>query len=400
MTLALAIPVLLLSACLAIALVMQLRRRNLHRWLPGYLLRSSRRVLRRTGRPASDPVHIILCIADHFEPAAGGVSAATADARVAAWVDRYPKRLGHFRDSDGRPPRHSFFYPIDQYEAHHADALAGLCAEGYGETEIHLHHDRDTAENMERTLRRFTRLFADRHGLLGRWPDGSVAYGFIHGNWALDHSRPDGRWCGVKDELSVLRRTGCYADFTMPSAPDATQTRKINSIYYAVGAPDRCKSHDHGLDVGAARPPSDGLMLIQGPLRLWWPTGSWKPRIENGCIQRGQPPTLERLEQWTRADIHIPARPDWLFVKLHTHGATEANQSVLLGSDMARFHRALARRAASDPKFHYHYVTAREMYNLAKAAESGFAGPISEALDFEIQPPPQQAAKLQLMTNS
>jgi hypothetical protein len=49
---------------------------------------------------------------------------------------------------------------------------------------------------------------------------------------------------------------------------------------------------------------------------------------------------------------------------------------------MERFHEDLAARARSDPDFYYHYVTAREMYNLVKAAEQGWSGPVAEALDF------------------
>src|SRR6202043_585670 len=97
---------------------------------------------------------------------------------------------------------------------------------------------------------------------------GEVAYGFVHGNWALDNSRPDGRWCGVNNELDILRQTGCYADFTLPSYPSPTQTRKINSIYYATDDPARPKSHDRGINVGSAPRPANSLMLIQGPLAL------------------------------------------------------------------------------------------------------------------------------------
>ncbi|HQY87789.1 MAG TPA: hypothetical protein PK402_03970, partial [Tepidisphaeraceae bacterium] len=257
----------------------------------------------------------------------------------------------------------------------------------FGEVEIHLHHDHDTAENLDHTLRRFSKLFSERHGLLGRATDGRPAYGFVHGNWALDNSRPDGRWCGVNHELDVLSRTGCYADFTLPSAPDATQTRRINSIYYAVSNSRGRKSHDVGIDVGTAPAPPGALMLIQGPLLLSWSRGRLKPRIENGCIQRGQVPTMARLDQWIKANVHVAQRPDWVFVKLHTHGATEANQKVLLGDAMVEFHRSLARRAAQDERFRFHYVTAREMYNLAKAAEAGWQGPILSARDFCIAPP-------------
>ena len=80
----------------------------------------------------------------------------------------------------------------------------------------------------------------------------------------------------------------------------------------------------------------------------------------------------------------VRTRPDWVFVKLHTHGAKEANADVLLGEPMARLHEELARRAAADPQFHFHYVTAREMYNLARAAEAGWAGSVADARDFEL----------------
>src|SRR5262249_36404614 len=95
-----------------------------------------------------------------------------------------------------------------------------------------------------------------------------------------------------------------------------------------------------------------------------------------------QPPSLERLDAWLRARVQAPGRPDWFFVKLHAHGAPEDAHEVLLGEPMRRFHAALGERARENPRFHFHYVTAREMYNLAKAAEAGFQGSVSEALDY------------------
>ena len=226
-----------------------------------------------------------------------------------------------------------------------------------------------------------------RHGLLARNRNtGELAYGFVHGNWALDNSRPDGRLCGVNNEIDVLRETGCYADFTLPSAPDPTQTSKINSIYYAIDDPRRPKSHDSGTDVGVGTVPPNGLMMIQGPLVLCWRRRKWGvlPRIENGCLQGNQPPSLDRLDDWLRARVQVPSRPDWFFVKLHTHGAPEGNAQVLLGEPMIAFHRALGRRAQSDPSFRFHYVTAREMYNLVRAASAGWQGTVNEARNFEL----------------
>jgi hypothetical protein len=360
-----------------------LRRRGINPGLATTLLRQS---TRRATVPASG-AHLLICFADHFEPLHGKPPMRVARARVARWLRDYPRQFARFRDSDGRSPRHTFFYPLEEYQPEFLDALTELCRQGFGEVEVHLHHDGDTAASLARRLCDYRQTLAEEHGLLSFHREtGRAAYGFIHGNWALCNSRPDGRWCGVNEELDVLRATGCYADFTMPSAPNLTQSHAVNRIYYARNRPGRARSHDDGIDVGTAPAPADGLMLIQGPLMLNWTGRKWGvvPRIENGCVQPSQPATLERLPAWVKARVQVPNRPDWYFVKLHCHGAPEDGHEALLGRPMAAFHEALARYAEDNPWFHYHYVSAREMYNLARAAEAGWSGTVGNALDHEL----------------
>jgi hypothetical protein len=380
----LVVPPVLGIAALAGLLAWQLRRRSLERCAWSYVAGTLRRRAPRRG----EPIHLLLCIADHYEPGWGNASPDVANERVERWVRDYPRLFGHFRDSDGRPPRHTFFYPLEQYHAAHVEALAGLCRQGFGEVEVHLHHDRDTADGLRQRLTAFKELLAARHRLLARHrKTGDLAYGFVHGDWALDNAHPDGRNCGVNNELDVLHETGCYADFTMPSAPnEPCQTRKINSLYYALDDPNRPRSHDTGTDVGRARAPDRALLLIQGPLVLDWKRRKHGlvPRIENGCLQASQPPHRDRIDLWLRARVQVPTRPDWFFVKLHCHGAPESGQQAVLSEAMARFHQALAQRANAEPWFHYHYVTAREMYNLVRAAEAGWQGTVAEARDFEL----------------
>jgi hypothetical protein len=276
---------------------------------------------------------------------------------------------------------------MEQYQAHHLDALGQLCRAGFGEVEVHLHHDNETSESLRGRLEEFRRILDQRHGLLPRAKGSNeAAYAFIHGNWSLDNSRPDGRCCGVNNEIDVLRETGCYADFTLPSVPSRTQTHTINSIYYAVDDPIKPKSHDRGYLVGKVAKPARSLMLIQGPLVLSWRKPKWGflPRIENACLQGSQAPNMGRLDDWLRARVQVPTRPDWYFVKLHTHGAPDVHRRVVLGEPMVKFHEALARRAAENPRFHVHYVTAREMYNLARAAEAGWTGSVADARDHEL----------------
>jgi hypothetical protein len=281
--------------------------------------------------------------------------------------------FGDFADSTGRPPQHTFFFPEDEYVPQHLDLLAELCRDGFGDVDIHLHHDRDTRQALWDKLEQYRDVLSGQHGLLRRDPlSGRIVYGFIHGNWALCNSRPDGRWCGVNDEITVLRETGCYADFTMPSAPDCTQTRTVNSIYYAKDRPGCAKSHDSGAPARVGQsPPDDALLMIQGPLLLDWSRRKWGvlPRIENGDLHAGNPASLARLNLWMQAAVCVAGRPDWLFVKLHTHGAKNGNIDSLLGEPMQRFHRDLARKAEEDPNFRYYYLTAWEMAQLVHRAE-------------------------------
>lgn len=364
-----------------------IRRRNMQLWLPSYFwprpeeqaarCETARRVrsVLSCERSAADaePLDVFLAICDHYEPRNSGAGHETAIARVDRWCVEYPALFGRFHDSTGRPPQHTFFFPQDEYHPDYLDRLADLCADGWGDADIHLHHDNDTADSLREKLESFRDTLFHRHGLLRRDPiSGEIAYGFIHGNWALCNCRPDGRWCGVDQELTVLRETGCYADFTLPSAPTDTQTRTINSIYYASDIPGQRKSHDAGLRarVGAASP-RDHLLMIQGPLELDWSRRKLGliPRIENADIHTGFAPSWRRMQLWLQSGVQVLGQPNWLFVKLHTHGCKDGNIDTLLGEPTVRFHEDLARIAAEHPNFRFHYVTAWEMAQLVHAAE-------------------------------
>jgi hypothetical protein len=274
------------------------------------------------------------------------------------------------------------FFPMECYRAELLDHLAQLVRSGHGDIEVHLHHDGDSADRLREFLLKSVDNLHTRHGLLSADSSGHLRYGFIHGNWALDNSRPDGRWCGVNNELTILRETGCYADFTMPAAPDTAQTRTINSIYYAVDDPERPKSHDTGIPAAVGiKPAEGGLLMIQGPL-LITQSRPWKrPRLENGNLTGAQPPSAQRLRDWLRARVTVRGQNKWSFVKLHTHGAQERNVAVLLGPAMGRFHQALHNMAA-DRGFQFFYVTAREMAQLVVQAEKGLAVPDFDRLNW------------------
>ena len=373
----------LLAAAGVLALWLLLRARNMHLWIVGYLRR-------RRPAAAAGPVHVMFCFVDHFEPMWRGAELHTQRARVDRWCRDYRALALRHLDADGRPPQHTFFYPEEEYAEEHLDKLSALCSDGFGEIEVHLHHDNDTETNFRESITRFCRVLHERHGALSRDPfDGGLRFGFIHGNWCLDNSRPDGRWCGLNNELVLLRELGCYADFTLPSAPSDTQTATSNSIYYATDDPLKPKSHDSGVPVHVGGKASGDLMMVQGPLGLNWRTrrAGVLPKIENADVRAGCPPTPDRIDAWVRTGIHVEGRPEWVFVKVHTHGTQEADMDTLLGAAAERMHAHLERAYNDGERYVLHYVTARETYNIIKAAEAGERGNPGEYRDYVLPRP-------------
>jgi hypothetical protein len=347
--------------------------RGLTNWLPQYLAQ-------RPHKPTSGTVDIMFAVCDHFEPL-HHADKPEALRRVATWRQKWPKLIENYRDHDNVHPKHSFFYPIEQYDADIARGIADICAASSGELEFHLHHADDTAGTLRDKLERGKETFA-AHGFLSRDKEGQLRFGFIHGDWALDNSHPQGLHCGVSNEIGVLREAGCYADFTMPSAPSPTQTHTINSIYYAEDTPTP-KSHDRGIrafvlpkGTRSLRDSTEHLLMVQGPLALNMQRRKWGilPRIENGDLTGANPPRPDRMGVWMRCGIHVQRQPNWIFIKLYTHAGIPRNMATLLEKPMVDFYEHLLSTYNDGKKYRLHFVTAREMVNIIHAAEDGNTG--------------------------
>jgi hypothetical protein len=334
------------------------------------------------------PTDILLCLVDHFEPHVSKADDAKARIRMEDWVERYPAIAAKHRDADGRHPAHGFFYPWDEFDAWECDRIAELCAGGWGELDLHLHHHNDTEAGLRQKIRDALKAYGER-GALPTWPDGRYAFGFIHGNWALDNSRfrdrASGRdYCGVNNEIDILQEEGCYADFTFPAWGHVAQPTQFNDIHYAIDDPKQPKSYDRG-EPARAGVGGKGLLLIQGPL---------VPRVRGGRLsmddadlahyRRYRP---ERLDAWVRCGIHVAGRSDRIFIKLHCHGAQDKNREALLGEDLEAMYSDAEMRYNDGAKWRLHYVTAREMYNIVKATEAGAPGEIEQLRDWSLAPP-------------
>jgi hypothetical protein len=300
-------------------------------------------------------------IGDHYEPL--GQSAERGCEKVALWRREWPAIAARHTDSAGRPPRYTFFFPEEEYRPELLDPLAEMTQAGIADVEVHLHHDRDTEEGFVGRVSRFKETLRVRHGLMHDF-EGQIGFGFIHGNWALDNSLPGGRWCGLNNELVLLRRLGCYADFTLPSAPSPAQTRTVNSIYWATDDPARPKSHDSGIPVRPGEGRRGDLLMVQGPLGLRFGcNGRLRPRLEMGEIASYDHPSADRVKLWLRV---APQLGPHIFVKLFTHGAQEQNSAALLGGGLDHLFRSV-RLVCEDRRLRFHLVSAWEMFRAIEA---------------------------------
>jgi len=327
-------------------------------WLLPYLKDRIRRRAR-----ASRPKRAWVAITDHYEPWGMGASVETALGRVGQWRDRWPKIAEDApRDAAGQRPQYSFFYPQEEYRRDLVEGIAEMVRLGVGDVEVHLHHDNEQPDTFVRKVTDFCRRLTDDHGLL-RQKDGRTVFGFIHGNWALDNSRPDGRWCGLNGEIALLRDLGCYADFTMPSLPSPTQGRVVNQIYWCTNNRDgRPKSFDRGIEATVGGGRRGDLLMITGPVGVRF-EGKLLPRVESGEIAGYDMPTPARVRRWF--DL-APMIGDDLFLKLHTHGAQERTSEPMLRDGLSNLFLWLAEEA-DRRGIEIHWATAWQMYQAAEA---------------------------------
>lgn len=350
----------------------------------------------QSDKRTSETTHVLFCMCDHYEPGTGRVDAQTGSQRVEDLLKKYPAIADRHHDSDGRKPTRTWFYPPHYHLHGWLKSLVSLCEKGYGEIELHLHHGKhqpDTSENLKNTLIQCVEEYS-KFGIFGKTKTNQTTYGFIHGDWALDNSR-NGQFCGVNDEISILKETGCYADFTFPSCNEANP-RQINTIHYAIDDKTKPKSHDRGVILEQGKTASldtDGtLLIVQGPLH---------PHLKNGkltglgilgdSIDDIQRATPRRIDEWVKTGISVKGKENWIVVKTHTHGASDAG--AVLGDNMHELFDHLETNYRDRPGYALHYVTARELFNIIKAAESGVSGsnPI-EFKDYLVGPPSYDAS--------
>ena len=211
-------------------------------------------------------------------------------------------------------------------------------------------------------------------------------YAFVHGNFTLANAAA-GYACGVDNEMRILADTGCYADFTLPAATfHPAQIGKVNSLYECSLPLDAQAPHRKGRDLAVGRVPQIFPLNVQGPLMFDFDRHARNGvgRFENAALTGSNPPGLRRLGLWKKAAISVRHRPDWLFVKLHTHSMDPTQREAVIGPSMQRFLAEFVEGACNRNEV-IHFVTAREMVNVILAACDGREGNPGEFRDYRLK---------------
>jgi len=109
--------------------------------------------------------------------------------------------------------------------------------------------------------------------------------------------------------------------------------------------------------------------------------------MDDGDLAHYRRFSASRLDRWIRAGIHVQGCPNKIFVKIHCHGALDANREAMLGDDLDALYGDAEKRYNDGTRYRVHYVTAREAYNLVRAIEDGVDIDIAAARDYILGPP-------------
>jgi hypothetical protein len=337
-------------------------------------------------KDSNAPTHLVILVANHFEPPIGPEGLP----QLEKWCKLARATGSAVRDQDGTPFRHTNFFPAEQYNPALLEMMAELQQDGFGEVEVHLHHgveEPDTAENTRHLLLEFRDALAEEHLCLSREsPALAPRYAFVHGNWALANSA-GGKFCGVDSEMQILADTGCYADFTLPSAPDRSQVPRLNAIYQCGNPLTEARPHRSGPRLKAGDKPALPIIMT-GPLVFDWSRrlhGLPVPRIDDGALAQNYPLTLDRLQRWRDAHICVEGRPEWVFIKLYSHGFFEWDQDAMIGEQMKRFLNEAIEFGERSGRFRMCFASAREAFNMVMAALDGHGGNPGTYRDYRLR---------------
>lgn len=211
---------------------------------------------------------------------------------------------------------------------------------------------------------------------------------FVHGRWALNAS--DERTCNITDEIDILRRNGCVADFTMP-AGRAMCNPPIKGIY-AIRSQNMARCYDMGEVI------SRGSHLLDDPeaFIICYPsTNYFYVSLDNLILKAGTTSKTYFHSDIAEDNEKAPEDPniivqEWLLcscilertliVKTHSHnmrfpfwqdevGQIVNNSPIFNDKQKERIH--LLKGICKDSDIDFKPITARELISYLRWVDQG-----------------------------
>lgn len=324
-----------------------------------------------------DEKHLIFVMVDHYEH--GGRRAKERGAKEnEIWCDKFMEISDRHEDDYGNNFRYTWFYPFGHHNDKIMERLSKMAYGGYGEVELHWHLSSSSSVNRENFTAKLSEAIEwfQSYGAFITAEDSKTAFAYVAGIWDLDAGRGGIETHGITDQIQKLVDQGCYADFTFSTIGTNAQPSTVNSLYYVTDDPDEPKSYDTGQHSKVGNTVEDKLLIFQGPSAL-----SWNGDIEYGAIENDPRFETCRISKWIDANVHFHGRPEWIFVKVYSHGAQ--SQDVVLKHDMDWMLTSL-REECKQREIKLHFMTAREAFNVVKSAEDGKQGNPEDYRDYQI----------------
>ena len=332
----------LAAAVGGVAVGRSVRRRGLDRWLIPYLLSKGSR---RSPRPG-ESIHLLLCIADHFEPKLGGAATAPGSLHACADGSRSTPssspssatptagRRGIPSSFRRRSTSPSIWTRWRSYAAQDSARSRSTCTTTT--TPPKICGERSTTSSD---------MLADRHGLSGARPRHGRGALRLHpwqlGAGQLAAGRPLVR---REQRAGHLARDRLLCGHDSAVGPDPTQTRRSTGSTTPRVGPAGAESHDTGIDVGPAPSPGPRADAHPGPAL------SRLGRAEVGAVAAGR----ERLparqsaaagthgsRTWLAARVQVPTRPTGSSSNCTRTGPTRETCRYCSASRWCVFHRYL-----------------------------------------------------------
>jgi hypothetical protein len=282
-------------------------------------------------------------------------------------------------DSDGRKFQLTFACPGRDTDSTTLYMLTDYCRRGLGEVEYLIPWDYSSEVSMRDELGQGLRFFNSRG-----WMStvGSEIRFAVVGEGRGDERGGD----DFRKQASVLSDLGCYADMSFPGARNSLQQSSVNTMFMVSSAD--YDPYNESDELRAGRLGKGGLLVVEGPFLIDWTDWRFtlRPYVEDGYLSPETPPDPGRVDSWVRANVHVIGQPNWIFVKLTIGGLSNAASAQSLGHSFDQSLMYLEEVYNDSEMYRLHYVTAREMYNVAMAAQALQNGDAGLFRDYLIEP--------------